>query len=192
MVRTMTPQPLTPVEPALIWKDIRPLIAEAPDHPNGWCCAMRVMGQTEARHLAELLSPTHLISIRAPGARDLGPAGLVVADRLSLEVDDTLDPSVAPTMQVVLGRALDFVHALPSEARLLVHCAAGVSRSTALCLAILARYAGPERAGPLLHGLRRSAVPNLLMVEEADRMLGAAGRLIATAKRFPCRSWDVW
>ena len=82
-----------------------------------------------------------------------------------LAVDDTLDPATAALMQAVLMEALAFSRRLQSDARLLIHCAAGISRSSALALAILAQYVPPERSGALLHRLRPMAIPNLLMID---------------------------
>lgn len=65
--------------------------------------------------------------------------------------------------------------------RLLVHCQAGVSRSTALGLGCLADRMGPgseERAVHELMRMVRWAVPNLWVVKLADDTLGREGRLL--------------
>lgn len=172
--------------------DIGPLLADSPAHPSGWRCALRVMGAAEARRLAAPLRPTHVVSIRAPAQRCQGIAAAVEAEHLALVVDDTLDVAAATAMRDTVRRGLDFAHGLPGDARLLVHCAAGISRSTALVLAILARYLPPEAAGALLHAIRPTAVPNLLMAAEADALMEAGGALLSVARRFPCRSWERW
>lgn len=67
------------------------------------------------------------------------------------------------------------------DGRLLVHCHAGVCRSTALGLAIIADRLG-EGMEPLavdtLLASNPDAVPNSIMVEMADEVLGREGRLI--------------
>jgi len=68
------------------------------------------------------------------------------------------------------------------EARLLVHCHAGISRSTASAYIALVRERGIERAPEAFAELLRIAVqpwPNRSLVELADRQLAAAGRLLA-------------
>jgi predicted protein tyrosine phosphatase len=70
----------------------------------------------------------------------------------------------------------------PGSTHLLVHCVAGISRSTAAMAMILAQ-ALPDRAETevvaLVHGIREKAWPNLRMIEFGDALLGRNGRLIA-------------
>ena len=68
---------------------------------------------------------------------------------------------------------------------LLVHCKAGVSRSTALVLAILTERLGdPEAALQSLLVLQPNAVPNRHVTALADKLLGCHGKLIETL--------DIW
>ena len=78
---------------------------------------------------------------------------------------------------------------------LLVHCFAGVSRSTASAVALMAQR-NPGRAADIfaaLGDIRPRAWPNTVMIGHADRMLGLGGTLvealrlhhIATAHRYP-------
>ena len=69
-----------------------------------------------------------------------------------------------------------------SPARLLVHCHAGISRSTASAYIALARDFGLERADDAFRALLRTTVnpwPNRRLVSLADDALGAKGRLLA-------------
>jgi predicted protein tyrosine phosphatase len=65
--------------------------------------------------------------------------------------------------------------------RVLIHCEAGVSRSSAAALIMYACWLGPgrerEAMGQVL-AQRPVAVPNRRMVGLADRLLGRGGRLI--------------
>ncbi|MEK9967531.1 MAG: protein-tyrosine-phosphatase [Ferrovibrio sp.] len=78
---------------------------------------------------------------------------------------------------------------------LLVHCYAGVSRSTASAVALMAQR-NPGRPADIfaaLGDIRPKAWPNTVMVAHADRLLGMGGTLvealrlhhIATAHRYP-------
>ena len=72
-------------------------------------------------------------------------------------------------------------HAL-RPARLLVHCHAGISRSTASAYIALARDFGTDRAADAFRTLLRVASnpwPNRRLVALADDALGAKGRLLA-------------
>lgn len=66
--------------------------------------------------------------------------------------------------------------------RLMIHCRAGVARSTATALGILSDRLGPgqeQEAIAELVRLRNCAVPNFQMVEHMDRLLGRNGALLA-------------
>lgn len=82
--------------------------------------------------------------------------------------------------------ALDFAQTVGGP--LLIHCFAGVSRSTAIALAIIAsRYpAGAEQqALATLLSIAPQAVPNLLVVRHADDVLSRHGALFHVV-----REWD--
>ena len=67
------------------------------------------------------------------------------------------------------------------EDRLLVHCQAGISRSSGIALAILAARMGAgneHSAVQELFRIRPEAVPNLHVVELADQHLARGGRLV--------------
>lgn len=70
--------------------------------------------------------------------------------------------------------------------RLLVHCEAGVGRSTATALAIIAERMGKGREAEAMAEvlrLRPEASPNLRVVELADDILGCDGALLAEVIR---------
>lgn len=75
---------------------------------------------------------------------------------------------------------LDFGLRLRPGARVLIHCMAGISRSTAAAWMIGAQ-AVPGREAEVYTHIRRirpQAMPNRLMIAIADRMLGAEGRML--------------
>jgi len=80
---------------------------------------------------------------------------------------------------LALGRSL--LSEPAATAHLLVHCHAGISRSTASMALILAQ-ALPEQPADtvlaLVHGIREKAWPNLRLIEMGDAMLGRGGALV--------------
>jgi predicted protein tyrosine phosphatase len=96
--------------------------------------------------------------------------------------DDTSDPSLpnAPRLQDV-RRILDFTRDIPAKAKVLVHCRAGISRSTAISYAILCQHSAPGmELENLLHvqSLRDLVLPNRLVIKLADKILKRDGGMI--------------
>jgi len=72
--------------------------------------------------------------------------------------------------------------------RILIHCEAGISRSTAAALIMYACWLGPGRESEAMRRVlqqRPIAVPNPRMVGIADRLLARQGRLVAVLPPSP-------
>ena len=72
-----------------------------------------------------------------------------------------------------------------SENRLLIHCLAGVSRSTAAALGIISQELGENSEADsleILMSIRPMAFPNILVVQLADRLLCRGGKLEESLK----------
>jgi predicted protein tyrosine phosphatase len=128
--------------------------------------------ETGARHIITL--------VRDPVLR---PAGVDPENHLVVDVDDItceIDGYVAPCEQHV-ARTLDFARGWDRAAPLVVHCWAGISRSTATAYAAACAL-NPERdeieIAWELRRASRTASPNTLIVSLADRLLGRNGRMI--------------
>ena len=132
---------------------------------------------------------THVLSILDPEWPD-PPAFAEFAPhhRLSLRFHDIIDPEpgrFAPTREDV-ERLLAFGRDLhePAGGHLLVHCHAGVSRSTASAALILAQVHPDRPAADALEAVSRMrprAWPNLRILEFGDALLGRNGELVAAA-----------
>ena len=104
------------------------------------------------------------------------PAHLVLA----FEDLDTPTTSIITASREQIAAAIEFGRANQTGA-LLVHCHAGISRSTAVALAIIADRLGSGQekvALAELLNLQAMAVPNLQVVALADDILGREGRLL--------------
>ena len=76
------------------------------------------------------------------------------------------------------------------DGHLLIHCHAGISRSTAAMAMLLAQaYPDESEAGIVgrLVAIRPQAWPNLRMIGFADDMLGRGGRLVEAVSRLHAR-----
>jgi len=92
-------------------------------------------------------------------------------------------PATAQQIREILG----FVRTAEAGSSLLIHCWAGVSRSTAIAYAILCDAAGPglerECLAALLR-LRPQALPNAHIVSLADRILDRRGAMSAACEDY--------
>ena len=105
-------------------------------------------------------------------------------DRVTFRFDDIITD--VPTMQAPTVEDVRRILAVgetvagDSARHLLVHCHAGVSRSTA-AVAVLLSQANPGREGEIfdhIYTIRQKSWPNSLMVRLGDEILGRDGRLV--------------
>lgn len=134
-----------------------------------------------ARH-AEALRPAHMVSLLGEEAFPVTPPGIADAQHLRLRLHDIAEPAegyIAPA-EIHIRDLLAFGHAWDRSSPMIVHCYAGISRSTAAALTLMALYnPGHEAAAArLLRERARHAQPNRRMIAIADRLLGAEGRLV--------------
>ncbi len=138
---------------------------------------------------------THVLSVLDPGWPELEAFRSYGAHhRTTVRVDDIVEPAdgkVLPARGHVeeilrFGADLAAWKAVKGEGHLLVHCHAGVSRSTAAMLCLLAQANPEQDEESLFERLRRirpRAWPNSLLVGHTDDLLGRGGRLTAALSR---------
>ncbi len=134
------------------------------------------------RHV-ETLRPSHLVSLVEPARQPPTPPGVAAGLHLRIQVHDLSAP--LPGYLVPERHDVDalvrFVEGWSGAAPLLVHCVAGISRSTAAALIALA-VKTPASEPELIRRLSQAAPhaqPNRRLVALADRVLARDGRLIA-------------
>lgn len=143
-----------------------------------YVCNLREMPS----HAAEL-RPSHLVSLVQPADQPPTPPGIAPGRHLRVEIDDITEPMPGLVLPEAghMSQLIEFLAGWRAEGPLLVHCVAGISRSTAAALIALACKA-PRREADLAGHVRRAAPhaqPNARMIELADRLLGCEGRLVA-------------
>jgi predicted protein tyrosine phosphatase len=165
----------------------------AVSNPSGFApFSLTVCGIEELAGHCEV-GVSHVLSILDPGYPSPPAFGSFGEhERLELRFNDIIDEradAIAPRREdietlLLFGRSL--LRESPSNAHLLVHCHAGVSRSTAAMALILAQ-SRPDR--PAAHALaevvriRPQAWPNLRMIELGDALLGRGGEIVAAVRR---------
>lgn len=139
-----------------------------------------IEGRYDAERLLLSRTPTHLVSLRDLGSDPLRGAERI-PDRIELEFDDATS-----TMSAAFGYhppELEDIRMLTDwfgERRaalrngvVLFQCEQGISRSTAAAMIALRILGAPrEAAEKLVMELRPKAIPNVLMLELAERLIG--------------------
>ncbi len=144
-----------------------------------------VCGLDELRD-APLVSADRIVSILDPHGNSPRELLSTTAPVLTLRFEDVVDAAdgAAPTMAHVKA-LLQFDAAARINERLVIHCTAGISRSTA-ALAILLAARHPALDDEIFAAIRRirpRAWPNSLVVSLGDRALARQGTLIAALHR---------
>ncbi|SEP48619.1 Predicted protein tyrosine phosphatase [Methylobacterium sp. ap11] len=130
---------------------------------------------TGARHVVTL------INVGTPVVR---PPAIAEADHLFVgvsDITDALDGHVLPD-EAHVRRLLDFVRAWDRAQPLVIHCYAGISRSTAAAFIATCALRPDRDEAEIARELRLaspSATPNRRLVAVADAMLGRGGRMVA-------------
>jgi len=134
-----------------------------------------VVGLTGARKMVTLLSP---------GTRVTRPAAIAADDHLNLGVSDIVEPALGQVYpgEEHIDALLTFFGRWDRSAPMLIHCYAGVSRSTASAF-IAACALNPSRDEHVIARALRdaspTASPNARFVALADARLGRDGRMSA-------------
>lgn len=137
--------------------------------------------------LSETLAETgasHVLTLMNVGTAVERPATITVDRHCVVGVSDIAEPldGHVPPAEAHVRQILDFAQAWDRERPLLIHCYAGISRSTAAAY-IAACALAPERDEAEIAGALRtaspSATPNRLFIEIADRILARGGRMVA-------------
>jgi len=126
---------------------------------------------------------SHVVSLMGANAEVPRPAGIAAECHLFIGVSDIVEPLEGHVLAGAehIGQLLAFVRAWGRESPLVLHCWAGISRSTAAAyIAACALSPGRDEAAIAL-ALREaspSATPNARFVALADDLLGRRGRMV--------------
>lgn len=148
----------------------------------------------------QLFQPTHVLTViekdEVPALRN---AWSVVDHKIVTfrDIDDDSNPT-APTLEDCM-EIVNWGRTLPRDAKVLVHCMAGISRSTCATLALMydeyicyANTIVDNSDKEVILGLitdkivniRKIAFPNLLMAKYFDQCFDLKGRFVETVKNI--------
>ncbi|MBR1276552.1 tyrosine phosphatase family protein [Bradyrhizobium sp. AUGA SZCCT0283] len=126
---------------------------------------------------------SHILTVMANVDQVQRPASILEVNHLKVSMDDIteqMDGFVAPSDQHI-ERVLNFVRNWDRSAPMVVHCYAGISRSTASAFAA-ACMLNPHRdeieIARQIRARSPIASPNRLIVSLADKALGREGRML--------------
>jgi predicted protein tyrosine phosphatase len=126
---------------------------------------------------------SHVLTVMANVAQVQRPESVLAANHLKVQMDDIteqIEGFVAPT-ETHVEQVLNFVRGWDRQAPLVIHCYAGISRSTASAFAAVCAL-NPHREEIAIARQIRSASaiasPNRLIVSLADKALGRDGRML--------------
>jgi len=131
--------------------------------------------ETGARHIVTLMKDISMVE---------RPAAIDPKNHLHIDVDDIVCPidGYNHPCEDHVARLMRFVQRWDRSAPLVIHCYAGISRSTASAYAAACALR-PERdeiaIAQEMRRVSRTAMPNRLIVSLADQILGRRGRMIA-------------
>jgi predicted protein tyrosine phosphatase len=142
-------------------------------------CSLALLDET-----IEETGALHVVSLIGDETSFERPRAIVAENHLWLRLHDIsspLDGYVMPDEQHIAD-LLGFVRRWDRRAPLVVHCYAGISRSTASAFASVCALNPHRDEGSIAQALRLAsptATPNIRIVSLADRLLGRRGRMVA-------------
>ena len=145
--------------------------------PRLHVCSLALIAETVAKTGAR-----SLVTLLSPGTEIERPIAIRPERHLHLAVSDIVEPTPGQVLPDAahLDQLLGFVHAWDRTAPMLIHCFAGVSRSTAAAY-IAACALKPKRdefaIARALRAASPTASPNTRLVALADDKLGRRGRM---------------
>ncbi len=150
--------------------------------PDILVCSLSRLAQT-----TETSGASHIVTLISAGTPVPRPAAVSADNHLNLafnDITEAMDDMTLPG-EAHVSTFLDFVGKWDQQAPLIVHCWAGVSRSTAGAFTALCalRPDVPEAAiAQAIRSRSPEATPNSLFVALADRLLAREGRMVEAVK----------
>jgi len=126
---------------------------------------------------------SHVLTVMGKVGQVERPASILAANHLKVSMDDITEPMDGYVMpsEIHVGQVLNFVRGWDRAAPLVVHCYAGISRSTASAFAaacMLNPHRDEMEIAQKLRAASPNASPNRLIVSLADKALGRDGRMV--------------
>ena len=141
-------------------------------------CSLAALPET-----VRITGASHILTVMANVAQVQRPQSVLEANHLRVQMDDINEPAegfIAPNDDHIL-QVLNFVHGWDRKAPLVVHCYAGISRSTASAFTAACALNPHRDEIAIARQIRAAspiAQPNRRIVMLADKALGREGRML--------------
>ena len=151
--------------------------------------AIYVCPKSQVPEVAARLKPSHLITLLDPADHMPTPEGIAALRHLRLGMNDIVHGAAeqtAPDEQHV-REIIAFAQSWDRTRPMLIHCWAGISRSTATAFTVacmLNARGREERIATALRAASPFAYPNLRIVALADNLLDRDGRMVEAIDRM--------
>lgn len=131
--------------------------------------------------------PSHVVTLIGPGTEVETPDGVPAGRHLRLTVHDIEEaqPDMIAPCHDHVADLLAFSEHWDGREPMLIHCWAGISRSTAAAYIVLCSRNAPGSEDEIAKAMRHRAPcaqPNRLLVRHADTLLRRDGRMIAAVE----------
>jgi predicted protein tyrosine phosphatase len=150
--------------------------------PNLHICPLH-----DLEHVIETTNASHLVSLLTKGTPSHRQGSIAAANHLAISVSDIVEPLDGHILADVehVAPLIAFARAWPREAPMVIHCWAGISRSTAAAFVVACALAPHRDEMAIALALRAAspmATPNRRIVEIADGLLQREGRMVAAVR----------
>jgi predicted protein tyrosine phosphatase len=147
-------------------------------NPLIYVCPLSLVPFAVTRH-----QPSHLVTLLDPEIAVPTPTGITPEKHLRLGVHDIAQRRVDLTHPTAdhVEDLISFISQWDHSSPLLIHCFAGISRSTAAAFVTMCKFNEPGHEHEIAWALRvraPHAQPNRLIVALADEILGRRGRMV--------------
>jgi predicted protein tyrosine phosphatase len=151
--------------------------------------AIYVCPKSQVPDVSERLKPSHLITLLDPADHMPTPEGIAAQRHLRLGMNDVVHalPDHTPPDEQHLREIIAFAQSWDRSRPMLIHCWAGISRSTATAFTIACMinpHGREERIAKALRAASPYAYPNARIVALADHLLERKGRMVDAIDRM--------
>ncbi|MDX9998166.1 MAG: protein-tyrosine phosphatase family protein [Phenylobacterium sp.] len=153
-----------------------------------------VCGLAPLTRVIEARRPSHVITLLDPATLIETPAGIAPDRHLKVGVNDICEPieGMVPPDETTIAQVLEFGRTWDERAPMVVHCWAGISRSTATAFALACERSPEVSELEIARVMRRAAphaYPNRRIVALADDLLGRRGRMVDAVDAMGDNGW---